>query len=524
MSIKQLTSLWIVLAALLPIMLSFGRSEVSAAEPVVGRNPISRTTKNDCTAPKPNILFIMLDDMGWKDTSYMGSDFFETPHIDKLAGAGMVFTNAYSCSANCAPARACLLSGQYTPRHQIYNVGTKPRGKAAHRRLEHVPGVKSLKTNIKTWAHQLQAAGYQTATMGKWHLSKDPIPYGFHVNVGGTHSGSPPKGYYPPHGKVPGLENPHKDEYLTDTLSNAACNFITANKAKPWMLYLTHFAVHTPIQAKKELVAKYDAKKSGSLHDNVKMATMIQAVDDGIGKIVTTLNKLGIRDNTVIMFCSDNGGYGPATDMAPLKGYKGTYYEGGIRVPFFVNWLGVVQPNQRSDEPIIGVDIYPTLCEIGGAALPDQQIGDGVSLVGLLKGEVTNLNENGKPRALHWHFPAYLQSYQGLFDEQRDPLFRSRPCSVIRKGKWKLIQFFESGDLELFNLSDDLAESTNVSQSNPAIVDELYSDIKTWQTRTDAAIPRSTNPAFDEAAEKAAIEKLKSRSSGKKRKKGSATR
>jgi len=495
---RQLPSVWIV-AATLVLVSGFGNSQTLAAEPAVD---------------KPNILFIFLDDFGWKDTSYMGSDFYETPHIDGLASGGLVFTNAYSSAANCAPARASLLSGQYTPRHQIYNVGTKPRGESAHRRLEHIPGVKTLDTNIKTWAHQLQSVGYQTATMGKWHLSQDPIPYGFHVNVGGTHSGGPPNGYYPPHGEAPGLQDAPKGQYITDRLSDEACKFITSNKSNPWMLYLTHFAVHTPIQAKKELVPKYEAKKPGTLHDNVKMATMIGAVDDGVGKIVTTLDQLGVRDNTVIIFFSDNGGYGPATDMAPLKGHKGTYYEGGIRVPFFVNWPGIVRSNQRSSEPIIGVDIYPTLCEIAGASLPENQIGDGVSLVGLFKGERQNLNQDGKPRALHWHFPAYLQSINGnkcAHDEQRDPLFRSRPCSVIRKGKWKLIQFFESGDLELYDLSSDLGETTNLAESNSTIANELFSELKGWQAQTDAAIPQAPNPKFDEAVERAAIEKWNSR-------------
>ena len=469
----------------------------------------SETWADEPKATPPNILLIFLDDFGWKDASYMGSDFYETPNIDNLASQGMVFTNAYACAANCAPARASLLSGQYTPRHQIYNVGTKPRGKSAYRRFEHIPGVATLDPKIKTWAQQLQAAGYRTATMGKWHLSDDPIPYGFDVNIGGTHSGGPPNGYYSPHGDAPGLTNAPEDEYITDRLSDEACKFITSSKDKPWMLYLTHFAVHTPIQAKKELLTKYKAKQPGHLHDNVKMATMIQAVDDGVGKIVSTLDELGIRENTVIMFYSDNGGYGPATDMDPLKGYKGTYFEGGIRVPFFVTWPGVVKPQQRCEEPITGVDIYPTLCEIGGASLPKNQVGDGVSLVPLFKGEVQNLDQDSQPRTLFWHFPAYLQSYKGVSDEQRDPLFRARPCSVIRKGKWKLIQYFESGDLELYDLRSDLAESTNVASSNLEVVDELFLELENWQTQTNAAIPRIPNPEFDEAKEKAAIEKLK---------------
>ncbi len=459
------------------------------------------------SSTRPNILMIFLDDFGWKDTTYMGSDFYETPNIDALAHGGMIFSDAYSCAANCAPARACLLSGQYTPRHQIYNVGTKPRGKSAHRRLEHISGVDTLDPKIRTWAHQLQAAGYKTASMGKWHLSDDPIPYGFDLNVGGTHSGSPPKGYYPPHNNIPSLANAPDDEYLTDRLSAEACKFIENNQDNPWMLYLTHFAVHTPIQAKRELKAKYDSKAPGKLHENIAMATMTQAVDDGVGKIVATLERLKLAENTVIIFYSDNGGYGPATDMDPLKGYKGTYYEGGIRVPFFVHWPGVVKPNSRSAEPITGVDMFPTLCEIGKAKMPEGQVTDGVSLVPLFKSSVTNLNRDGEPRSIYWHFPAYLDSYRKVTNEQQDPLFRSRPVSVIRKGKWKLMQFFETGDMELYDLESDIAESTNIALSHPELVSELSEDLSNWQAKTNAAIPVKPNLAFDADAEKVAIEK-----------------
>jgi len=328
MSTQPLANLIAVLATIatfISITIGIGSSSISAAEPADQEISESSQSASKLSADRPNILLIFLDDFGWKDTSYLGSDFYETPNIDKLANGGMVFTNAYSCAANCTPARASLLSGQYTPRHQIYNVGTEPRGDAAHRRLEHTPGVKTLDTNIRTWGHQLQSAGYLTATMGKWHLSDDPIPYGSHFNVGGTHAGGPPQGYYPHHGKAPGLKDAPKYEYLTDRLSTEACKFITLNKENSWMLYLTHFAIHTPIQPKNELVAKYETKKRGDLHNNVKMATMIQAIDDGVGNITATLEQLGIRENTVIMFYFDNGGYGPATDMDPLKGYEGTY-------------------------------------------------------------------------------------------------------------------------------------------------------------------------------------------------------
>ena len=453
---------------------------------------ISSVTHTVHAAERPNILFIFLDDFGWKDTSYMGSDFFETPNIDRLASEGMIFTDAYSAAANCAPARACLLSGQYTPRHQIFNVGTNPRGKKEHRRLEHVPGKKTLDPNIKTWAHQLQSAGYVTATMGKWHLSDDPLPYGFDVNIGGTHSGGPPKGYYPPHGKVPGLEDAPKDEYVTDRLSDEAIKFIRGNKEKPWALYLTHFAVHTPLNARKDLVAKYEAKKPGKLHNHVAMATMIEAVDEGVGRIQKALEELKLENNTVILFFSDNGGYGPATDMDPLKGYKGTYYEGGIREPFFVKWPGVVKPGSESNEPIIGVDLYPTLCEIAGAKLPDAQPVDGVSLVPLFNGSKKTFGD----RPLYWHFPAYLQSY-AVWQEQRDPLFRSRPCSIIRVGDWKLHHYFEDNGLELYNLRDDIGETTNLVTSESRRADNLLDRLEAWRQSVGAPKPEALNPAYD---------------------------
>lgn len=454
-------------------------------------------------AEQPNILLIYLDDFGWRDTGYMGSDFYETPNIDQLAAQGMRFTDAYSCAANCAPARACLLSGQYTPRHQVFNVGTAPRGNVKTRRLLHVPGTDTLDPKIRTWAHQLQAVGYKTATIGKWHLSDDPIPFGFDVNVGGTHSGGPPNGYYPPHKNAPGLETAPKDEYLTDRLNEEADKFIRENKDRPWMLYLTHFAVHTPIQAKKELLEKYQDKQKGELHQNPKMATMIEAVDEGVGRLKRTLDELGLSKNTAIIFYSDNGGYGPATDMKPLKGYKGTYYEGGIRVPLFVHWEGTVKPNQVQGAPVTGVDIYPTLLSISGAKRPDQPL-DGVDLLPLLKGDVPSLES----RSIYWHFPAYLQSYRTPVDEQRDPLFRSRPCSVVRSGDWKLIQYFEEGELELYDLAKDLSEENDLSESNPEKCAELLKDLQDWQARISAPIPTEKNPEFDANAEAEAIEAI----------------
>lgn len=464
---------------------------------------VAFSLKGNTVESRPNILFIFLDDFGWRDTGYMGSDFYETPTLDRLAEGGMVFTQAYSAAANCAPARASLLSGQYTPRHRIFNVGMQPRGKRQHRRLEHIAGTDTLDPGIQTWAHRIQKAGYRTATMGKWHLSKDPIPYGFDVNVGGTHSGSPPRGYYPPHAKAPGLQDVPKDEFLTTSICRKAASFMVSNKDKPWFLYLTLFAVHTPIQAKRDLLTHYESKPPGKLHSNAAMATMIQAVDDGVGHLLTTLDNLGIRDETVIVFFSDNGGYGPATDMAPLKGYKGTYYEGGIRVPFFVNWPGVVEAGTESSVPIIGVDLYPTFLEMAGATAPVGQVQDGHSIVPLLKGEAL------PARSLYWHFPAYLQSYGGRFRmEQRDALFRSRPVGVIRDGDWKLLEFFESGDLELYNLKEDVGETQNRLASHPVEARRLHRLMKAWRQKTKAPVPSVRNPDFDAMSEREAIATL----------------
>ncbi len=457
------------------------------------------------TNERPNILFIFLDDYGWKDAGFMGSDFYETPNIDRLASEGMVFTNAYSCAANCAPARASLLSGQYTPRHEVYNVGTARRGKPMFGKLQHIPGTNTLRPDITTWAQCLQKNGYKTATMGKWHLSDDPIPYGFDVNIGGTHSGGPPKGYFSPHGKTPGLKNAPKGEYITDRLHDEAIKFIENNQADPWFLYLTHFAVHTPLQGKKEIVSKYKQKKKGELHDSEVMAAMIESVDEGVGRLVAKLDSLGLTDKTAIVFFSDNGGYGPATSMHPLKGYKGTYYEGGIREPFFIKWPGVVKAGTKSDTPIIAVDLYPTFCAMTGTPLPEGQPLDGVNLVPLFQGA-------GKleDRALYWHFPAYLQSYNGVHGEQRDPIYRSRPCGVIRYGDWKLHEYFEYGEdgLELYNLADDIGEKENLATKNPGKTKQLHRMLKDWRKTIKAPVPSEKNPNYDAVAEAAKLKEL----------------
>ncbi|MEO1995086.1 MAG: sulfatase [Planctomycetaceae bacterium] len=457
------------------------------------------------TRQHPNVLFIFLDDLGWTDLSVMGSDYYETPHLDKIAAAGMRFTDAYACAANCAPSRACLLSGQYTPRHEIYNVGTTRRGSRKHGKLLHIPGTKTLRTDIVTWAHAIQQAGYKTATMGKWHLSDDPRPYGFDVNIGGTHSGGPPRGYFPPHGNVPGLQNAPRAEYVTDRLTDEAIKFIRVNQKSPWFLYLTHFAVHTPLQARADLLKLYQQKDPGKHHQSAVMAAMIHSVDSGVGRLVATLNELKLTEKTAIFFFSDNGGFGPATSMHPLKGYKGTYYEGGIRVPLFVKWPGIVAAGSRCSEPVIGVDLYPTFCEMTGAKLPENQPVDGISLVDLLTGRSRSV-----PRGLFWHFPAYLQSYSRI-DQQRDPLYRSRPCSIIRLGDWKLHEYFEDGGLELYDLRNDPGESRNLAEQQPHRTRLLHERLRQWRADVKAPVPNQPNPNYDAKAERDAIQRLQLR-------------
>ena len=451
---------------------------------------------------RPNVLFIFLDDMGWRDCGFTGSDYYQTPNIDALANRGMIFTNAYAGAANCAPSRACLLSGQYSPRHEIYNVGTRRRGKPKFGKLKHVPGTDTLRPDIRTWADQIRDAGYRTGSIGKWHLSDDPTAHGFDFSFAGSRVGNSPRGYFPPYARIDDLRDAPAGEYLTDRLTNEAIEFIKRNADRPWLLYLSHYAVHTPLQAKPDLIAKHQGRPKGQLHDHAVMAAMIESVDVGIGRIIDQLASLGLTEKTAIVFTSDNGGYGPATSMDPLKGYKGTYYEGGIREPFFFVWPGKIAPGTQSDVPIINIDLYPTFCGITGAQLPPKQILDGQNLVPLL----TNQGEL-PDRAIYWHFPAYLQSYRRV-DSQRDPLYRCRPCGIIRHGDWKLHEYFEDGGLELYNLRDDLGERNNVAAEQPAITRRLHSELKNWRQQTAAPVPNDPNPHFDADAEAAAIAKI----------------
>lgn len=453
---------------------------------------------------KPNIVFFMIDDMGWRDVGFMGSTFYETPRIDALAAQGMVFTQAYASAANCAPTRASFLTGQYGPRHGVFTVGTSARGKSKDRRLIPVQNDTTLDPEHVTFAEVLGPAGYTCASMGKWHMGEDPelgpVAQGFDVNVAGNHTGSPAGGYFSPY-KNPQLANGPRGEYLTDRLTDEAIHFIEQNKGKPFFLYLTHYAVHTPIQARADLKAKYQAKVPKDGQKNPAYAAMVESVDQSVGRVLKTLDDLEIRNDTVVLFFSDNGGFGGATSNAPLRGSKGMFYEGGIREPMIVRWPGKVKPGTTCDAPVISIDFYPTFLDVARVETPKDKILDGLSLMPLLTGTGT-LDRD----ALYWHFPAYLE---GNHSGSRDPKFRTRPVGVIRKGPWKLLQFFEEWQLdgawdtidtnqaiELYDLKSDPYETRNLALTNKTKRDELLRDLIQWQTSMHAPIPDQANPEY----------------------------
>ena len=440
----------------------------------------------------PNIVMILVDDLGWKDTHTYGSDYYQTPNIDKLAEGGMTFTNAYASASNCAPSRACLLSGKYPPRHGIYTVGSSERGKTELRKLIPSPNNTVLHDSIITIAEELKIVDYVTASIGKWHLGDDPCTQGFDMNIGGTHLGHP-KSYFSPY-KNKALKDSFDGEYLTDRLTNEAIRFIEQNKDQKFFLYLPYFTVHSPLQAKRDLIEKYDKREGDEGQNNSVYAAMVEAMDENVGRIIAALDSLDLSGNTLLIFTSDNGGVVQTSSQYPLSYGKGSYYEGGIRVPLIVNWPGKIKPNSKSDVPVSNIDFYPTLLEAARINEPVSEILDGQSLMPLLFGE-----ENFDAlRPIFWHFPIYLQSTNDQFKDGRDMFFRTRPGSVLRAGKWKLHEYFEDGAIELYNLQDDPGELNNLAEEYPEIVKKLFQSLLEWRTETKAPVPNEHNPYYDE--------------------------
>lgn len=435
---------------------------------------------------KPNVILINVDDMGWRDLGYMGSTYYETPNIDKLSKLGMQFSNGYASAANCAPSRASLMTGKWTTSHGIYTVGTSQRGESKHRKLIPTENTTTLSKAHIVVPEVLKKEGYFTIHAGKWHLSNNPLDYGFEINIAGGHNGHP-KSYYPPYGNI----EMDGDKILTDMIMEKTLQVLDT-VTKPFFLNYAPYAVHTPIQPIPGLLSKYENKQASKGQDNAAYATMIENLDRNIGLLIATLKRRNLFENTLIIFTSDNGGLFGITKQHPLRAGKGSYYEGGIREPFFFVWKDKIEPNTKSDIPITNLDILPTILACAG--INDAKFDlDGTSLRPIVEGSILELS-----RPLFWHFPVYLQAYNVHANENRDSLFRTRPGSVIRYGNWKLHYYFEDNDVELYNLEEDIGERKNLSESESAKKEELLAYLERWWKDTKAPIPNELNPEYQE--------------------------
>jgi arylsulfatase A-like enzyme len=441
--------------------------------------------------PRPNFVFILIDDMGWKDLECYGGAFYETPNIDMLAAQGMRFTNAYAAAPVCSPTRASILTGKYPARLHLTDFLTG-RADRPSQKLLRPRALQYLPLEEVTIARALKPSGYVSACIGKWHLGGKPYypeKHGFDVNIGGTDTGSPPGGHF--HFRTPTLVARDDEDYLTDRLTEEAEKFIEQNKEKPFFLYLSHYAVHIPLQAKKALVAKYEAKaKSLPGQHNSIYAAMVESVDESVGRIVKKLEDLHLVERTVVFFMSDNGGLSakegpntPATSNVPLREGKGFLYEGGIREPMIIKWPGATTPGSVCHLPVSSVDFYPTILAMAGVKEDARQALDGLSLVHLLK-----QSGEWKRDALYWHYPHY--SNQG-----------GRPSGAIRQGNFKLIEFFEDSQLELYNLSEDIGEQTDLAAHEPEKAKQLHTLLVAWRNSVKAQIP-TANPQYDPAKTK----------------------
>lgn len=450
---------------------------------------------------KPNFLFILIDDMGWKDIGCYGSSFYETPNLDALAKDGIMFTDAYASCPVCSPTRASILTGKYPATVGVTNyIGGKAKGKVIG-----APYIDHLPLEEKTIASALKDAGYRTYHVGKWHLGAEPYSpenHGFDLNIAGCRWGHPWHGYFSPYDN-PKLENGPEGEYLTDRLTDEAIRLIETNGEKPFFLYFPHYAVHTPIQVGREYIEKYEQKakafgldkrktfelgenfpcghkknhriKRRLLQSDPAYAGMVQNLDENIGRLLKALEDCGKADDTVVIFTSDNGGLatseGSPTCNAPLSEGKGWMYEGGTREPLIIKWTGKIEAGSVCSMPVTSTDFYPTMLEMAGLDLMPEQHCDGKSMMPLLSG-TGELNRE----AIFWHYPHY--GNQG-----------GTPGSSIRCGDYKLIEFLEDGRVELYNLRKDLREEHNLASAEPQIKEKLQTMLVDWRNEVEAKIP-----------------------------------
>ena len=442
----------------------------------------------------PNIVFILADDLGWKDVGFMGADFFETPHLDALAKEGMIFDAAYSGGPNCAPMRACLMSGTYTPRHKIYTPGGASKGNPDYMRLlvpaksrknnklakkaEQFPILNALDPDFVCIPEVLKTKGYRTARLGKWHLGDDT--QGFDLSSANGKGG--------PGGKFYG--NVDVAEQLTDR----ALTFLEESREQPFFLYLSHWDVHTPIRARKAVVAKYQAKldklpkQKQDFHPTY--AAMIEAVDTSVGRVVAKIDELGLAKDTLIIFSSDNGGLPRYAKLKPLRGQKGSLFEAGVRVPTCMRWSGTIEAGSRCDTAITSVDFLPTFAALAKAELPTTQPVDGTDISPLLR------SSQIPERSIFWHYPLYLQGIGLTIDLPNGGTYswRGFPSTSMRRGNWKLVEFHEDNSVALYDLGKDAAEAKNLAAEMPELTRKLRAEMDAWQAATKAPIPRTPNP------------------------------
>jgi len=451
---------------------------------------VSCFTQPDPGKPdKPNIVLLLVDDLGWRDVGFMGSKYFETPNLDRLAGQSMIFSSAYAACAVSSPTRASLITGRYPARigvtdwirarFQLNSDGIK-----APEAFEENPG-RPLRTpsnpywmdlNEITIAELLKQSGYFTCHIGKWHLGTDeyyPEKQGYDLNIGGCDMGQPVN-YFDPYRNDKGVGFPNlqprmEGEYLTDRLADELKTVIKQHRNDPFFISMSYYAVHTPLMAKEEKIEKYKQKNPVDGQENPVYAAMVESLDEAVGKLINELDEERLLSNTLIIFLSDNGGLIGPTDNSPLRSGKGYPYEGGIRIPMFVYWNGTIKPGTVCNLPVSTIDILPTICSITGTQIPDIEV-DGRDISPVFRGK----RLSSVP--LFWHFPHY---------RGRDVV----PYSIIRDGDWKLIKRYEGDEFELYDLKNDIGEKNNMVNENPAKVKELDEKLKEFLMLTNAKIP-----------------------------------
>ena len=489
-------------------------ASAASAQASSGRVPANSSNELD----RPNVILMLIDDLGWADLGLTGSTFYETPNVDALAKEGVFFSNAYAANPVCSPTRASILTGKYPSRFGLTNHSGYSGAQGPGHQLKPPQIVGNMPPEDVTLAEALKVAGYKTAHVGKWHLQAHhdtsrthyPEARGFDVNIAGGRNGQPASYYFPyTHEKylqnnIQGLDDGQVGDYLTDALTDKAIAFIESNQSQPFFLNMWYYTVHTPIQPRKDKLVKYRKKAaamglnatmrkalpehqsfSHAHQDNVAYACMVESMDENVGRIIDTLKRLGLENDTIIIFCSDNGGLstgsGPMspTSSGPLRAGKAWIYEGGIRVPLIVKLPGKVKAGLTLAEPVITTDLYPTILELADLPLRPEQHVDGVSLEPLLTGTRGDLERE----AIYFHYPHYHH------------INTMGPAGAVRMGDYKLVEVFESGKVELYNLREDLGEQNDLAASMPELTTKLTKMLHDWREHS-GAVMMTENPDY----------------------------